>query len=259
MDDDFHNEWVDIGGRHLNLNCQGHGSPSVIFEAGFEGTSADFSGLLPAIAAFTRVVSYDRAGLGKSDPAFIFPRTCQDIVDDLKSLLAYARIGPPYVLVGQSWSGYIVRLFASLHSEEVAGMVLIDCSHEDKYAHFEKYLSEDLIKRMWAAESDPFRNGEKIDRMKSYAQVRDTACVYDFPLIVITRGILESDPSSVWPDVLYQVEVDLEREFLKLSTSSKQIIAEHSGHVIQLYQPELVVEAIHEVVDMFRMKQGGMK
>lgn len=249
MKDGILNEWINIGERFLNMNCLGQGSPTVVFEAGFEGTSSSFAELLPEIATFTRVVSYDRAGLGQSDPPISIPRTCQDLVDDLHSLLVNAHIEPPYVLVGQSWSGYIVRLFASQYPEEVVGMVLIDCSHEDKYNHFEKVLSAELIDRMWAAEKDPLLNNEKIDRMTSYAQVRAASQTFDFPLIVLTRGLHESDPNSVWPAALYQIEVDLQGEFLKFSSKSKQIVAERSGHVIQIYQPELVIEAIREIVE----------
>lgn len=252
MNQSIRSEKIDIGGRCLNINFTGEGRPAVIFEAGFESTSAYFDGLLPEIGAFTRAVSYDRAGLGSSDPPVKLPRTCQDLVDDLHSLLACARIEPPYVLVGQSWSGYIVRLFASQHPQVVVGMVLIDCSHEDKYAHFEKVLPADLNERMWAAEKDPYGNDEKIDRMASYAQVREIRQVFDFPLVVLTRGMVGSDPRGVWPAELYQMEVDLQRDFLKLSTHSKQIIAEGSGHVIQEYQPELVIQAIREMVEKDR-------
>lgn len=117
-------------GRRLNLYCVGNGSPTVIFEAGM-GVEAGTWGLVqPGIGSRTRACSYDRAGLGFSDPANR-PGTAANAADDLHRLLAAANIKPPYVLVGHSYGGMIVRLYADLHSEDVAGMVLVDTAKED--------------------------------------------------------------------------------------------------------------------------------
>jgi len=128
---------VNIGERALYLNCLGQGSPTVILEQGLGSTAEDFASIQPEVAKFTRVCSYNRAGLGKSDPAPI-PRTCQDQVEDLHQLLYAAQISPPYVLVGHSWGGLNVQLYASQYPDEVAGMVLIDAVHEDRYIAFER-------------------------------------------------------------------------------------------------------------------------
>jgi pimeloyl-ACP methyl ester carboxylesterase len=240
-----------IGDRRLHLTVTGEGTPTVILDAGMGGTSEDYALIQPAIAEFTRVCSYDRAGLGKSDPSPI-PRTAQDIVDDLHALLAVASIHPPYVLVGHSWSGFHVRLYASQHPHHVVGMVLIDAVHEDRYKHFERVLSEELNNRMWAATKDPSQNDERIDRLTSMAQVCAAKQEFRFPLIVLTRG-LPDEPSPVWPtDKLGAIETDLQHEFTKLSPKSRQIIAEESGHFIQKDQPELVVQAVREIVEMVR-------
>ena len=248
---------INIGDRSLYLTCTGQGSPTVVLEAGMGSTSDDFAAVQPAVAEFTRVCSYDRAGLGKSDPAAT-PRTCQDQVDDLHNLLAAASIHPPYVLVGHSWNGLNVRLYASQHPEDVLGMVLIDPVHEDRYEHFEKVLSEELINRMWASAKDPARNDEKIDRLASIAQIHSARQAFNFPLLILTRDISIEESSSVWPDELSVIETDLQRELLKLSGKSKQVIAEHSGHFIQLSQPQLVIDAIHEVVEMARDSEKGV-
>jgi pimeloyl-ACP methyl ester carboxylesterase len=117
-------------GRRLNLYCVGSGSPTVIFEAGL-GIEAGTWGLVqPAVAAHTRACSYERAGLGFSDPADR-PGTAANAVDDLHHLLAAAGIKPPYVLVGHSYGGMIVRLYADLYPKDVVGMVLVDTAKED--------------------------------------------------------------------------------------------------------------------------------
>jgi pimeloyl-ACP methyl ester carboxylesterase len=117
---------VDIGGRAVFILCKGTGSPTIVLEAG-SGNSADtWAGVQPEIARFTRVCSYDRAGLGQSDPAPTGVRTVQDSVDDLHALLAAADISDPIVLAGHSLGGLIVRLYTSQYPNDVVGLVLVD-------------------------------------------------------------------------------------------------------------------------------------
>lgn len=129
---------VDIGGYRLHINCTGTGSPTVILDAGLGGTSLDWSKVQPAVARFTRVCSYDRAGYGwsESGPG---PRTSQQIVKELHLLLAHAQVHGPYVLVGHSVGGLNMRLYAYRYPEEVAGMVLLDATSEHQFAPFGTY------------------------------------------------------------------------------------------------------------------------
>ena len=129
---------VDIGGYRLHINCTGTGSPTVILDAGLGGTSLDWSKIQPAVARFTRVCSYDRAGYGWSDTG-PGPRTSQQIVKELHLLLARAQINGPYVLVGHSVGGLNMRLYAYRYPGEVAGMVLLDSTSEHQFAPFGTY------------------------------------------------------------------------------------------------------------------------
>lgn len=118
-------------GRSLNLYCTGTGSPTVILESGIAGAAYDWRQVQARVAAQTRVCSYDRAGMGRS-PAGPLPRDTRAEVADLEALLPAAEIRPPYVLVGHSMGGYNVRLFASRHPQDVAGLLLVDPSVEDQ-------------------------------------------------------------------------------------------------------------------------------
>ena len=122
---------VDIGGYRLHLWCTGDGAPAVILDTGLGGSSVDWGFVQPGVARFTRVCSYDRAGMGYSDPGLL-PRTARRIASELGELLGRSGIGGPVVLVGASIAGFDVRVFASDHPERVAGLVLVDASHEDQ-------------------------------------------------------------------------------------------------------------------------------
>ncbi len=120
---------VDIGGYRLHLWCTGNGAPAVILDTGLGGSSAGWGFVQPDVARFTRVCSYDRAGMGYSDPG-PSPRTARRIASELAKLLDRSGIAGPVVLVGASIAGFNVRVFASDHPERAAGLVLVDASHE---------------------------------------------------------------------------------------------------------------------------------
>src|SRR5438034_3856902 len=118
---------VDIGGYRLHLWCTGDGAPAVILDTGLGGSSADWGFVQPGVAAFTRVCSYDRAGMGYSDPG-PSPRTARRIALELGQLLDRGGVDGPLVLVGASLGGFTVRVFASERPERVVGLVLVDAS-----------------------------------------------------------------------------------------------------------------------------------
>ena len=234
-----------VNGHRLFGLLSGAGESTVILDAGLGGTSEDWAKVQPEVANFSKVFSYSRAGLGKSEKASI-PRTCKDIIEDLRSFLSSVNLNPPYILVAQSWSGINARWFASQYPEEIAGMVLIDAVHENKYEQFEKILSEEKANRMWAFVKDPSKNDENIDRIASIAQVRDKQILFGFPLIILTRAA-DSDELS-------KIETDLQAEFLKLSTNSRQYFSKHNNHFIQNLEPELVIDSIRQVIKSIKEK-----
>ena len=112
-------------GRRLNLRCMGNGQPTVVMESGLWDTSMTWRKVQGQIATFTQACSYDRAGLGFSDPARR-PSTALNAADDLHRLVAAAGIQPPFVLVGHSAGGLYATVYAGLYTSDVAGMVLVD-------------------------------------------------------------------------------------------------------------------------------------
>ena len=116
---------VRIHGHRLHLNCRGRGSPAVFLESAIAGSSLSWAKVDSDVAQFTRVCSYDRAGLGWSD-APSSPRTFERIVDDLSAVIDHVAAGDRCMLVGHSFGSFVVRAYAMRHPERVVGLVLVD-------------------------------------------------------------------------------------------------------------------------------------
>src|SRR5262245_10874572 len=180
---------VDVGGYRLNLRCSGRGAPVVVLDAGAGEKLQTWDWVAPEVKKFTRVCAYDRAGLGKSD-AGPEPRTSERIVAELDALLRRAEVPGPYVLVGHSFGGLNVRLFASLHPEETAGLVLVDATPEDFPARENELrtLQEREKARTFRALA-PHAYGDELDGMAASAiAVRQAAAPPPVPVRVLTAG-----------------------------------------------------------------------
>jgi pimeloyl-ACP methyl ester carboxylesterase len=128
-------QMVDVGGYRLHVHVEGEGRPSVIFDSGAGGIGLGWELIRPAIAKVTRVVTYDRAGLGWSDPSSK-PRRADVMAEELHTLLHNAQIEGKYILVGHSLGGPVARQFAAKYPDEVAGLVMVDSAHEQQMKHF---------------------------------------------------------------------------------------------------------------------------
>ena len=122
---------VDIGGQRLHVRCTGSGAPAIILENGLGDVSVIWALVQSAVGRFTRVCSYDRGGYAWSDPG-AQPRSFAQLALELQTALDKLNVRAPYVVVGQSYGGLVVRGFAARHPGAVAGMVLVDAVHEDQ-------------------------------------------------------------------------------------------------------------------------------
>jgi pimeloyl-ACP methyl ester carboxylesterase len=248
--------WFDIGGRQLFLRCTGHGSPTVVLEGGL---TSDWYDLQNQLSGFTRVCSYDRPGGpgSRSDPAPI-PRTARDFVADLHALLHVAHVPGPYVLAGHSNSGLFSVLYASSHPRQVAGLVLIDAVHPAYHRRQLALLKPLLPPEVWEALrqeaiTPPPRlvDPEGIDIWTSERQTRVAlrrAPLPPIPLVVLAHGRPEPSPPG-WPgEEVERLWQQLQRELAQLVPGGRLVIATESGHNIQDDQPELVLDAIRDVV-----------
>ncbi|MEJ0098845.1 MAG: alpha/beta hydrolase [Pseudomonadota bacterium] len=126
-------EWVQVDGKRIHVRRAGSGGPTIVFEAGGAFSSAMWWPLQDRLAGLATVACYDRAGLGWSEPADL-PRTIEQRADELGKVLQAAQLPAPYVLVGLSYGGPLIRVFAARHPELVAGLVFVDAAHEAAFA-----------------------------------------------------------------------------------------------------------------------------
>lgn len=123
---------IDVGGFKLHVQCGGEGSPTVILDAALGGSSISWAWVQPEIARLTKTCSYDRAGFGWSEPGPM-PRTVGRMAAELRTLIDRAGLQPPFVLVGHSFGGLVMRVFAARHRGDVAGLVLVDPAHPEDW------------------------------------------------------------------------------------------------------------------------------
>jgi pimeloyl-ACP methyl ester carboxylesterase len=247
--------WFDIGGRRLFLRCTGHHSPTVVFEGGL---THDWLALQNQLSGFTRVCSYDRPGgpRSRSDPA-PFPRTARDFVADLHALLRAARVPGPYVLAGHSNSGLFSVLYASTHPRQVAGLVLIDAVHPATIKRRLAMLKPLVSPQEWEALRQAMItvlprliDPEGIDIWTSERQTRTAlrrSPLRPMPLVVLAHGHPD-DPPPPFVEHEERLWRQLQRELAQLVPGGRLVVATESGHNIQDEQPELVLDAIRDVV-----------
>jgi pimeloyl-ACP methyl ester carboxylesterase len=228
---------VDIGGYRLHLVCAGHGSPTVVLEAGWPAGGDAWAGVAPTIALQTRVCVYDRVGEGSSDvgPS---PRTPLHMVRELHLLLTRAHVPGPYVLVGHSFGGLLVRLFAVTYPHDVAGLVLVDSSVFDLKGYC----------------PTPFPLGrERVEGCT--ADVRRSGfqpgLLGHKPVVVLAAGMGPSQAAA-------QLWQGLQHRFTALSTRHLFVVVAQSDHLINLRQPAYVIAAIAHTIQAVRAASPAM-
>ena len=248
---------VDVGGTELFASCAGTGAPTVVLEAGLGNDHGVWSAVQPEIARFTRVCSYDRAGLGKSSPP-AKPHSNRAMARELYALLGRIDVSPPYVLVAHSMGGINVRMFANEHPNDVAGMVLIDTVGDDQPARYWALLPEPHLAELRTVLS---RLPEGLDYDTYVAGIAEmkseSRTLGDMPLVILTRG-REDAPPDAPPELtsrMLHAWQGMQSELRKLSMNSLQVVAQDAGHFIQREKPELTIACVRAVVDSAR--SGG--
>lgn len=253
----------------MRYRCAGNGTPAVVVEQGMAismettfswSKPVGWAVILPIIAPVTRICVYDRSGLGLSS-RMDAPATSLDAARDLHALLGVLHVKPPYVLAGQSLGGMDTLAFARAYPGSVAGMILIDSSHPEQQRRFGQVLPP-----RQADESDDLRGfrdgpsgpvmGEWFDFRRNSEELRPLPSLGAEPLIVLTRDptlkVSGGPVPEKWAELTEPVWQQLQADLARLSTNSRHAVVPHAGHNIQFEQPQVVADAILEVVRAVR-------
>ncbi len=270
---------VDVGGHRLHIYCVGAGGPTIVLDAGLGETSLDWSLVQPELATTTRVCAYDRAGMGWSDPS-PRARTPANIAEELHTLLVNADIAGPYVLVAHSLSGKYARLFALHHSDEMAGLVLVDARSEyldalttpaenrvfveavetqgRQYALARQFGIARLFGAYLAGSSSVPAETRRLMALMGTRQSAIAATAAEARARAASDAELRAAPELGALPLIVLVSdqsiamaphwADAQRRQAALSSEGRMIVAAGSSHFIQLDQPRLVIESIREVI-----------
>lgn len=260
------------GGRQLYLQCAGHGSPTVLLESGIHDSSDTWTlsdtkaaPVFTEVSRYTHVCMYDRPGtvrytnppaLTTRSSAVSMPRTLESMVSDLHALVTAARIPGPYVLVGHSYGGMIVRSFAQTYPSSTAGLVFVDAFGPDIEQYFGAQwpaYAVTLNKPGTALDSTP--GWETIDPSEAIRSINDGGPLPKVPAVVISK----TEPFAVSPSVPAALTQTLEQAWPRvqdtlvgLEPNTPHVFATGSDHYVQIRDPDLTSSMIRLVLDRVR-------
>ncbi len=233
-------ERLDVDGRCVRLKVMGSGSPVVVLETSGLAPLEGWARVQPEVAKFARVVAYDHAGYWGSDPG-PKPRDARRVAADLHALLGRAGLPPPYVLVGYSFGGPFVRVFAHQYPDEVAGMVLVDPSQEEAFAWLKQHHPE--INRI-----TPAQEAEQDEWGCSWPSLEQARRAWPLPRVPVTLiTCVRHDGNPLLREIV-PVWLKSHQEWLRKIPNARHVITDQSGHGIVMQEPGLVVEAIRDLV-----------
>lgn len=255
------NSFVDINGKRQHIRVKGTGKPTIVFVTGLSEQLTNFDSIQNEMSKATRTFSYDRAGLGKSE-AIPVERSIDNMAQELELLLLKSSIKPPYLLVGHSLGGMIIRYYNYLYPDKVAGLILIDPASEKYDDEVRKGLDPKEIRKIdsldyvlvpWTRdERVPISIRSEYQNFKTTDKelIKNTKFPVDKPVTVIS--------SSRYSDIekkeqLSQREVDiwvkLHNDWKKEAPQIRHIMTEKSGHYIHNEEPELIIKEIRLMLD----------
>jgi pimeloyl-ACP methyl ester carboxylesterase len=245
--------FTDIRGKRQHLLDVGSGKPVVVFVSGFGDRVSSWMSVQRKVAELTRTLSYDRAGLGESE-MLSANRTLDTLVFELKEILKKENVEAPYILVGHSYGGHIIRYFAHKHPDSVAGLVLVDATVEHMEDEFKRTRTPLEIKG-YDSLAEHWRDPNWSDGMRREADyfkknndtMKGISFNKDIPATVITAM---NAPESNFRFLrgMNEMKVQLHKRWVAESPHLKHVFANKSGHYVQFDEPQLVINEIKALV-----------
>jgi pimeloyl-ACP methyl ester carboxylesterase len=210
---------------------------TIVFESGYGWDLNNWNSIKSDVSKFANVFFYDRDGIGRSKKS-IKPKHSMQIINNLRNLLKKAEVKPPYLLVGHSFGGVNVRLFANKYPKEVAGVILLDSVHEEQnkkmFPLFTENVKEDYLGQ-FAVEATLSEFEESLEQVRGLKLGK-------IPLLVITGGTQSHHTNQSMAQWMV-----FQKELANLSTTSNHLVIKEAGHAVHIDEPQLVINAIKEM------------
>ncbi|MBZ2208756.1 alpha/beta hydrolase [Massilia sp. R798] len=247
-------DMISVAGHQVNMVKMGAGPYTVVFESGFGTDLSAWRHVAPAVAKSAQVVAYSRAGLGKSQ-ARPGERTIRANTTDLERMIAAAQLRPPFILVGHSYGGFLIRDFAARHPAQVAGMVFVDASDERIETELRKIdpartaqdakLSEGYTPPKYKAEL------KYVQGILDSGKLPAAGPLPDVPVAVLTSSMKHEKPEFFLhsPEGM-KIWRSLHESFFRQFSTGTHTVTANAGHNIHMEQPQLVIAAIEQVIAM---------
>ena len=268
-------EMLDVGGYSLYVEDSGSGKVNVIFDSGMGDDLSVWNKVANKVSKFSRVITYDRAGLGWSEES-PKKRDSKAIIEELHSILKQKNLTGPIVLVGHAFGGVNMQLYALTYPEDIAALVLIDSAHEDQINRmprtglFQKYVfkfgmlaAPFGLPRLYLSNTSPEERAKKSTTKHQYTSL-DEASYFPqslnqldtlnpnyggLPLVVIARNQPSSEIQN--KNTKHYIWAGLQESLASRSTDSTLIFTVERQHSIHKVQPEIVIEALQTLVNGF--------
>ena len=253
---------IDIGGYGLDVVQRGSGTPIAVFESGLGDSLDAWNPVLPAISRLTTTIAYSRAGFGRSDAGpSPLDRSARREVEELHTLLTRLRAPPPYVLVARSYGSILVRLYTSLYPQDVAGLVIVEGTHEQQVRRwgmidstyppaFFKFYDSVLAVTPPGTQAGEIR---ETVRIQAAGGLEGLTPLPDIPIAVLTS--MKSSPTAATVNGRPEGHVvwrELHDEWFRRSRNGLHVETSRSGHGLQEDEPQLVIDAIRFVLERTR-------
>lgn len=237
---------IEVDGHKVEMLVEGSKRPTVILESGFGATYDFWQKVQDPASSFATVVSYDRAGVGKSELAGT-PRTAENIARELRSALRAAHLAPPYLLVGHSIGSFYIRVFAHTYPGDVCGMIFVDPVPEDFYEWMRVHQAEDW-KQMETASSQ-LPEGLRSELSGKDESAEQARKAWPLPKVAIILLTATKPMPPYFTHKTMEAWLRMHEEFAKRVPGIQHIVTDKSTHMVPMEQPELVVQAIRQEIE----------
>jgi pimeloyl-ACP methyl ester carboxylesterase len=254
---------VDVGGRKLDSCVCGSGSPTVVLVSGLEIARDNWDSVVPELAAKTAVVTYDRAGVGKSELGGL-PTDGLRSAEDLHFLLEQLGVPKPYVLVGHSYGGMVARLYASRHPEDMGGLILEETQHEDNLIEMRKTLEGKDLEAFDRLLGERLRTPEKPVTEADYMnltrdELRKSRPLPHIPFVVLVVAGRARAMKDLFSDEavekLDKIDNALNKKLAALVPEGRLVMVEGTGHLVHVDKPDVLIGPVVEMIEGIRAKK----